>query len=381
MRYEFMISGYDLLFGASICVGLTFSLLLLLVRRNNWVANQWLGLIVLTIVLWLVWALAIDINLNRYAVHWSWLPLQYSLTIGPLLYSYVRTLTQSLRHFKPQDLLHFSPFLVEQGVHLGQVLESYQRHIATYNTSVFETFNPILQVASIGSVIVYIVKCLRLLRAFDQALPHEQSDVYRYQSKWLQRLLIGFGLLWLAWIPFITVDYFFYRYQLPVVSYYPLYLLLAFVTIWMGVEAFLRPELILVELSPTKRLPTLSKDESDQLLKATNWLRGELETNLFYKDASLTLASLAKALQITPHELSRIINQGTGKNFNDLINEYRVKEVIRKMQDPTYQRMTLQGIAYESGFNSKSTFNRTFKQLTNQSPLEYQKSQKRAPNL
>lgn len=381
MRYEFMISGYDLLFGASICVGLTFSLLLLLVRRNNWVANQWLGLIVLTIVLWLVWALAIDINLNRYVVHWSWLPLQYSLTIGPLLYSYVRTLTQSLRHFKPQDLLHFSPFLVEQGVHLGQVLESYQRHIATYNTIVFETFNPILQVASIGSVIVYIVKCLRLLRAFDQALPHEQSDVYRYQSKWLQRLLIGFGLLWLVWIPFIAVDYFFYRYQLPVVSYYPLYLLLAFVTIWMGVEAFLRPELILVELSPIKRLPTLSKDESDQLLKATNWLRGELETNLFYKDASLTLASLAKALQITPHELSRIINQGTGKNFNDLINEYRVKEVIRKMQDPTYQRMTLQGIAYESGFNSKSTFNRTFKQLTNQSPLEYQKSQKRAPNL
>ena len=381
MRYEFIISGYDLLFGASICVGLTFSLLLLLVRRNNWVANQWLGLIVLTIVLWLVWALAIDINLNRYVVHWSWLPLQYSLTIGPLLYSYIRTLTQPLRHFRLQDLLHFSPFFVEQGVHLGQVLESYQRHIATYNTSVFETFNPILQVASIGSVIVYLVKCLRMLRAFDQALPHEQSDVYRYQSKWLQRLLIGFGLLWLAWIPFIAVDYFFYGYQLPVVSYYPLYLLLAFITIWMGVEAFLRPELILVELSPTRRLPTLSKDESDQLLKATNWLRGELETNLFYKDASLTLASLAKALQITPHELSRIINQGTGKNFNDLINEYRIKEVIRKMQDPTYQRMTLQGIAYESGFNSKSTFNRTFKQLTNQSPLEYQKNQKRAPNL
>lgn len=96
-----MISGYDLLFGASICVGLTFSLLLLLVKRNNWVANQWLGLIVLTIVLWLVWAMAIDINLNRYLPRWSWLPLQYSLTIGPLLYGYVRKLTQPLSRFRP----------------------------------------------------------------------------------------------------------------------------------------------------------------------------------------------------------------------------------------------------------------------------------------
>ncbi len=369
-----MISGYDLLFGASICVGLTFSLLLLLVRRNNWVANQWLGLIVLTIALWLVWALAIDIDLNRYLARWSWVPLQYSLTIGPLLYNYVRKLTQPLSRFRPRDWLYFLPFFVEQGVHLSQVLESYQRHITTYNTTVFVTFNPILQVASIGSVLVYLVKCLQLLRAFDQVLSHEQSDVYRYQSKWLQRLLIGFGLLWLAWIPFIGVDYFFYGYQLPVVSYYPLYLLLAFITIWMGVEAFLRPELILVELSRTKRLPALSEDESNELHKAANWLRGELETDMFYKDAGLTLASLAKVLQITPHELSRIINQGTGKNFNDLINEYRVKEVIRKMQDPTYQRMTLQGIAYESGFNSKSTFNRTFKQLMHQSPLEYQKN-------
>lgn len=381
MRYEFLISGYDLLFGASVCIGLTFSLLLLLVRRNNWVANQWLGLIVLTIVLWLVWALAIDINLNRYWTRWSWLPLQYSLTIGPLLYTYVRTLTQPLRHFKPHDLLHFSPFFLEQGIHLCQVLESYRHHVATYNTSVFEIFNPVLQVVSICSVIVYIGKCLQMLRAFDLALAHEQSDVYRYQSKWLQRLLVGFGLLWLAWIPFIAVDYFFYSYQLPVVSYYPLYLLLAFITIWMGVEAFLRPELILVELSRNKRLSTLSEDESDHLYKATNWLRNELETNMFYKDAGLTLASLARALQITPHELSRIINQGTGKNFNDLINEYRVKEVIRKMQDPAYKRITLQGIAYESGFNSKSTFNRTFKQLTKQSPLDYQKTLKIAPNL
>ena len=369
-----MISGYDLLFGASICVGLTFSLLLLLVKRNNQVANQWLGLIVLTIVLWLVWALAIDINLNRYLPRWSWLPLQYSLTIGPLLYGYVRKLTQPLSRFRPRDLLHFLPFFLEQGVHLSQVWESYQRHIATYNTLVFTTFNPILQLVSIGSVLVYLFKCLHMLRAFDQALAQEQSDVYRYQSKWLQRLLIGFGLLWLAWIPFIGVDYFLFGYQLPVVSYYPLYLLLAFITIWMGVEAFLRPELILVELSRAKRLPALSDDQSNELHKAATWLRSELETHMFYKDAGLTLASLAKALQITPHELSRIVNQGTGKNFNDLINEYRIKEVIHRMQDPTYKHLTLQGIAYESGFNSKSTFNRTFKQVMQQSPLEYQKN-------
>ncbi|HEX3383946.1 MAG TPA: ABC transporter permease, partial [Mucilaginibacter sp.] len=75
--------------------------------------------------------------------------------------------------------------------------------------------------------------------------------------------------------------------------------------------------------------------------------------------------------------MSRIINVALGKNFNDFINEYRVADVVQKMQDPAFDHITLLGIAYESGFNSKTTFNRTFKQMTGKSPVEYKNDLKK----
>src|SRR6202042_3681104 len=77
------------------------------------------------------------------------------------------------------------------------------------------------------------------------------------------------------------------------------------------------------------------------------------------------------------HDLSRIINLGLEKNFSDFINEFRVREVSRKMQDPACDRLTLLGIAYESGFNSQRTFNRVFKEMTGKTPLEYKNSLKK----
>ena len=59
------------------------------------------------------------------------------------------------------------------------------------------------------------------------------------------------------------------------------------------------------------------------------------------------------------------------KNFYTLINEYRVQEVIRRMNDKQYQMYTLLAIALDAGFNSKSAFNRIFKQITGKTPSEY----------
>lgn len=381
MQFTVTFNVLDLLFSISICIGITFSLLLLLVKRNNWSANRFLGLVLLTFSLWMVWVLAIDIDWGRYFPHWSWIPLQYSLTIGPLLYFYVRKLTQPEYHLVPKDFLHFIPLLLEQSTHIIQILESAQQHKPTYNTYVFATINPVLQLISISSVMVYLYFSLKQLRNFHTSLSQHVSNIYMYHLGWLQRLLILFGVLWLAWIPYTLIDYLFFQYQLGITSYYPLYLLLSIITIWIGVESFLRPELILVEIEkPILQAPKTGVADP-ALIESGKWLRAELETNLYYLDASLTLGTLAEALNITPHELSRIINLGTGQNFSDLINDYRVKEVIRKMQDSRYNHITLLGLAYDSGFNSKTTFNRTFKQIVGESPLTYKNKLKKETNL
>ncbi|GGA97299.1 ABC transporter permease [Mucilaginibacter rubeus] len=102
-----------------------------------------------------------------------------------------------------------------------------------------------------------------------------------------------------------------------------------------------------------------------------SWLKMEVKEKGYYRDAELSLSSLAEKLGLHTHELSRIINTVFKKSFNDFINEYRVREVALKMQDSSYDHITLLGLAYESGFNSQSSFHRVFKQFTGKTPLEY----------
>jgi AraC-like DNA-binding protein len=87
-------------------------------------------------------------------------------------------------------------------------------------------------------------------------------------------------------------------------------------------------------------------------------------------EPELTLTELAHRLRTNPAQLSKVINAGCGQNFNDFVNTYRVQEARRKLVDARFAHYSLVGVALESGFNSKSTFNRVFKKLLGQAPSE-----------
>ncbi|MVN74745.1 helix-turn-helix domain-containing protein [Hymenobacter sp. HMF4947] len=87
-------------------------------------------------------------------------------------------------------------------------------------------------------------------------------------------------------------------------------------------------------------------------------------------EPELTLTELAQRLRTNSSLLSKVINTGCGQNFNDFVNTYRVQEARRKLADPRFSHYSLVGVALESGFNSKSTFNRVFKKLLGQAPSE-----------
>src|SRR5690606_38677089 len=82
-----------------------------------------------------------------------------------------------------------------------------------------------------------------------------------------------------------------------------------------------------------------------------------------YLNPDLTLPQLAGELNIPSHYLSEVINKNIGQNFFDFINRYRMEEVKTKIINPGYQKYSVLGIAFEAGFNSKSAFNRVFKNI------------------
>lgn len=87
-----------------------------------------------------------------------------------------------------------------------------------------------------------------------------------------------------------------------------------------------------------------------------------------YEDPELVIADLANALNTHPKKISQVINQGFGMNFNDFVNHYRILALQQKFQKGEHSMQTLLGMAFDVGFNSKSTFNRAFKRETQLSP-------------
>jgi AraC-like DNA-binding protein len=90
-----------------------------------------------------------------------------------------------------------------------------------------------------------------------------------------------------------------------------------------------------------------------------------------YLDPNFKLSRLAQALAIPKHHLSQVLSLGLQRSFYDLLNQYRIKEVVARLNDPGYDHQTIIEIAYGVGFNSKSTFNTAFKKYMGQTPSAY----------
>lgn len=117
----------------------------------------------------------------------------------------------------------------------------------------------------------------------------------------------------------------------------------------------------------------LSKDEVKNYVEQLVILMTEDE---LYTDPSLSLRHLAEILQLHPNKLSWLLNEQIGRNFNEYINAFRLKAFKKRALDPNNSHLTLLGLAYESGFSSKTVFNSYFKKMEEMTPRAWVKSRK-----
>lgn len=241
--------------------------------------------------------------------------------LGPLLYFYVRQLTNPGQRLSRKDSLHFCCLFAAYWMPVWLVL------ILT---------------------VTYVYFSYRLIQQFYSQSPAVLMDKPRFAFRRLEKMVLLLCLCLLLWL---VSDIFCF--------------VAALVLFAMAAAAILRPD-------GHSELTLPVTDRTDARDKARR-LKEAVQANRFYEDADLTLTTLALKLNIHPHDLSSIINIGLKKNFSDFINEFRVREIIRKMKDPAYDKWSLLGIAYESGFNSESTFHRAFKELIGKTPAAYKK--------
>ncbi len=101
-----------------------------------------------------------------------------------------------------------------------------------------------------------------------------------------------------------------------------------------------------------------------------------VEEEQYYLLSSASLKDLSARLNTNANYLSKIINAGTGVNFNDFINQYRVTESEKRLLDENYAHLTIEAIGNSVGFKSRSAFYKAFKKYKNTSPSLYLRTKK-----
>lgn len=108
--------------------------------------------------------------------------------------------------------------------------------------------------------------------------------------------------------------------------------------------------------------------EAEDLLEKLNEL---ITAEALYKNTNIKISDIAKEINITPHKLSQLLNDNLGKSFAAFMNEYRIEEAKKLLQER--KELTLEAVGFEAGFSSKSNFYATFKKIVGLTPSQFQK--------
>lgn len=301
---------------------------------------------------------------------------------GPFLYGYVSTLTLNHHQFKTRNIGHFAPFLAFLlYLFIATSFHSYIDSIRLYFMADGTVKPPLLflfflMITALSGPVYFALAQKKVYKIKESNLNFSSKEI---DLDWLGKLIPAFGFIWIA---FVTIAILHHSLQLFSVDFYMngFMLLFSICIILIGYfglkqigvfNSYLNEESKSLIIETENSISKLKDEDLEQCFcKIDDYFKNERP----YLEPDLTLPKLAKNLKVPHHHLSQVINEVYGQNFFDFINKYRVEEVKNKIVDPKFNKYTLLGIAYESGFNSKSAFNRVFKKFTNKTPSEFRDS-------
>lgn len=311
-----------------------------------------------------------------------------------LCYFYLRTQVNADFQFSRRDLWHTVPFLVQTMYHLG-VFAMGSDFVRFWEANVQAPYHIDSIEFWIGVLIdlIYLYLSLRLYRQYREWIKNQFSETDTISFRWFRNFLIAltvttvFGFLmtglsislklsfWQDWWDELAKVVLIYYVSINGFSQLQPGRRLAFHTPEsapvLTTATLSIPLETVASRQPLQNPATLPPAISDELLMLRDKLLGYMTTEKPYLEPDLSLTDLARMVHTNAVVLSQVINVGTGKNFNDFINEYRVEEFKLQVRNPANAHLSLLGLALDCGFNSKATFNRAFRKFTGQSPKEF----------
>ncbi|MEL6918128.1 MAG: AraC family transcriptional regulator [Bacteroidota bacterium] len=315
----------------------------------------------------------------------NYLLIPLLLAIGPLIYFYVKSVTTSDFRFKKKELFHFVPALLFVVYRIS--IFSYDVFQPGFDDEQNGVLMKQLVMGPVGMVIgcfvvlqqlIYLILALKWYYSYRGRIKDYFSNTYDLELNWIRNFLLIYTFLFVYFSVQEVVNTWFIDMSWIQKWWYQLFSALA--VIYVGIKGYFTDttklkglDFRINERSSFGTHNTRDTNHNGIEAKKTRLL-DHMAHKKPYLNPDLNLIELAKGMKMSRAELSEAINEGFHKNFNDFINEYRVNAVKQMFLNGKQKQLSLLGIAYECGFNSKATFNRVFKRLTQTSPSEYIKT-------
>jgi AraC-like DNA-binding protein len=300
----------------------------------------------------------------------------------PVYYLYVMSVCFADFRLKTKHFLHGLPFViinlfyfyrlyflndVEQGlfyVHRGQSPEMFCLFIVLGLQIIFY------------SIAVFLV-LKRYRKIYQENYTNPRASVF----KWLFQISIMFFVLYYLSIAKNVIRYAEFD-LLWVWSNIILQLMALWIMCWVVLKALNYPELFRgidskMELAKdlitkeNEKVATIANRQEQGITDQIMALKHYMMEKEPFLDPSLTILELANQINIPVRDLSVLINHHIDQHFFDFVNEYRIKKAMNILKDDSKSQLTVLEILYEVGFNSKSSFNTSFKKYTNLTPTAY----------
>lgn len=357
-----------ILYLAAITTGLFFSLLLFFSSKNK-IANRLLALLIIAITGWIIDAFFRASGIYGQRPDLYFLPIYYSFSFGPLLYFYVQAITNKKFHFSVKSLLHFIPALIQAGFYWIITFKTYREKYDIWSNLHQPYTYRIEYDGTWISLVVYLTLSILYLKRYQLWLSDNYSNLSKKSMSWLKTALFILVLVCIAWLFEAYLRDFkstYYRYDYSTN-------LLCLVIYCVGVISMQQAS-TQIAFEPEKQV-----EQTLPLFLIANKALAErithaLKNDKLYLNPELSLADLAAHLKTPAKMVSNTINTAFNKSFNSYVNTFRVDEAKNRFKTADLDKFTLLSIAFESGFNSKASFNRVFKDITGQSPSHYLKT-------
>lgn len=356
-------------FNIVLIVGFVHGVILFLairkVRHKNPEANRLLLMLIALISVAFVGRMTYNPVIIAFKRQLAMLPDFILFLFGPILYLYIKTLLTQV----PVRIRHFRLYGIPALIHVVIILILFAIPTKQFITLVdsgrlYPLFHGILTLALIHNG-YYWFKSMHLV--WQYKMKSNETISFKPQVNFLLTLLTIAGICLVAWA--ISEAKGLFAGGVPDFGFYALvWLALSALILALGFFAISQPDILALPAAEKYQSSRLTKTEMEQLMKKLNELM--LKDRLFL-EPKLTKASLAAKVGVNSSELSRIVNEGFGKNFFDFVNAYRVEEFISLVRSGDFNHLTLLAIAKEAGFNSKTTFHTAFKKETGTTPRNF----------